>query len=69
VTFVSKKSVKRTVNLQESIEQLCVTPMMFPKRWRLTLPITAATEEIEEVVLRVQGIITNKDLPPVQKEK
>jgi hypothetical protein len=57
------------VKLQESIDQLCVTPMMFPKRWRLTLPITADTKEIEEVILRIQGIITNKDLPPVRKDK
>jgi len=54
---------------QESIDQLCVTPMMYPKRWRLTLPIMPDTKEIEEVIFRIQGIITNKELPPVQKDK
>jgi hypothetical protein len=55
--------------MQETIHQLCVTPTILPKRWRLTLPISDATKEIEEVVLRIQGIITHKELPPIQREK
>jgi hypothetical protein len=57
------------MKLQETMNQLCVTPTTFPKRWRFTLPITIDTKEIEEVIFRIQGIITNKDLPPVRKDK
>jgi len=35
-----------------------------PMYWRLTVP----TSESEELVLSMQGVIVNKDLPPVLKK-
>jgi hypothetical protein len=35
-----------------------------PTYWRLTVP-TSNTDKSEELVLSMQGVITNKDLPPI----
>ncbi|KIM71254.1 hypothetical protein PILCRDRAFT_17230 [Piloderma croceum F 1598] len=35
-----------------------------PAYWRLTIPATDQTET-EELVLSMQGVIVNKDLPPI----
>jgi hypothetical protein len=37
-----------------------------PAYWRLTIPATDKTET-EELVLSMQGVIVNKDLPPILK--
>ena len=38
-----------------------------PTYWRLTIPTSEATQS-EELVLSMQGVIVNKDLPPVLKK-
>jgi hypothetical protein len=35
-----------------------------PRSWRITLP-TQENEIFEEVIVRIQGIVCNKHLPPV----
>jgi hypothetical protein len=35
-----------------------------PTYWRLTVPTSESTQ-IEELVLSMQGVIVNKDLPPI----
>jgi hypothetical protein len=35
-----------------------------PTYWRLTIPTSDASQS-EELVVSMQGVITNKDLPPV----
>jgi hypothetical protein len=66
---LSPNYVRRLTELQETINQLSISQTPLPTRWRVTLPVTAAAKEIEEVVLRIQGIITIKDLPPIGKDK
>jgi hypothetical protein len=44
-----------------------VTKIDKPKTWRLTCEVDSSGEgeEREEVVMRLQGILCNKDLPPI----
>jgi hypothetical protein len=49
-----------------SFKEAIVTHVTAPRSWRMLLPETD-DEEAEEIVLRVQGILCNKDLPPISK--
>jgi hypothetical protein len=48
------------------MEQAIVRKMDGPLSWRLTFAPEGSTET-EEVVLRIQGVLCEKDLPPVTK--
>jgi hypothetical protein len=60
---------ERLISSQKSIEELSIFQMTFPTRWRLSSPGDAASKQLEEVVLRIQGIVTVKELPPLGKDK
>ena len=43
-----------------------VTEYDAPRSWRITIP-TQDNNTFEEVVLRLQGIVCGKDLPPISR--
>jgi hypothetical protein len=51
-----------TDNLQ--FDNLKPVPNEKPTYWRLTVPTSEVTQT-EELVLSMQGVIVNKDLPPM----
>jgi hypothetical protein len=51
--------------LQEYMAQFEVTNTTHPTRWRMLQ--TSETGEKQELIMRVQGILTMKDLPPIQE--
>ena len=49
----------------DSIKSICrPTAMAVSRNWKLGCP---EKDGVEEVVLRVQGIICNRELPPIQR--
>ena len=50
--------------MQTIMEQLSTIKAEHPTSWKLIRTGDSPTE-VEEVVLRLQGIISNKDLPPL----
>ena len=64
--FFTASSVMR--KLPPSQGQISVTMVDKPKIWRLTREVKSTAgegEEKDEVVVRLQGVISNKDLPPI----
>jgi hypothetical protein len=51
--------------LQEYMAQFEVTNTTHPPRWRMLQ--TSDSGEKQELIMRVQGILTMKELPPIQE--
>jgi hypothetical protein len=46
-------------------KKITITYSAAPLSWRMVLPANADSNEREEAVIRLQGILCNKDLPPI----
>jgi hypothetical protein len=46
-------------------KKITITCSAAPLSWRMVLPASADSDEREEAVIRLQGILCNKDLPPI----
>ena len=51
----------------DSIKGICRPMMTASQNWKLGMVEEEGQVEAEEVVLRIQGIICNRDLPPIQR--
>ena len=63
VLTITSQNISQQV--QEYIAQFEVTNTTHPTRWRLLQTIDG-TGEKQELILRIQGILTLKDLLPIQ---